>query len=144
MTSNQYCGRCGSFDLVTDNPDWISRRMLNTQSRIYCYGCDKTFSPSAFAKNAIRTVPLTYNDFFFQTNIRNGYLTRKQIKPFAQALGVSLIVIAVAGLLLFELPGERRNQNWVQIEWADRLSAVTETDVVKELQFKFDQLVRAK
>lgn len=147
MTSNQYCGSCGSFDLVKNNPSWISKRFLGAMPKIFCYGCDKHFSDERFANNAARTSPLTFDDFFFQTNLRHKQLQKKQIKPFTQALGFSLIACAITGLFLVKLPGELHEINSPIIEWANESSPSKETyeiSVVKALQLEFDKLVRAK
>jgi len=148
MTSNQYCGSCGSFDLVKISPSWISRRLLGVVTHtMFCYGCDGKIREEDFANNAIRTSPLTSSDFFFQTNLRNQQLQKKQIRPLTQALGFSLIACAITGLFVIKLPSELRETNRPQIEWASKSSQSNEAyeiGVVRALQLEFDKLVKAK
>jgi len=114
---------------------------------MFCYGCDGKIREEDFANNAIRTSPLTSSDFFFQTNLRNQQLQKKQIRPLTQALGFSLIACAITGLFVIKLPSELRETNRPQIEWASRSSQSNEAyeiGVVRALQLEFDKLVKAK
>ena len=146
MRSGEYCGGCGSFDLVEVKPDWVAKSVLRTKPAMYCYGCDRRFSEKDFAQNAIRTLPLTAADFFFQTNLRAERLKRKQIRPVTQVLSVSLITGAIAFLFLVKTPNDLQTLNDLQIEWAVNepgdVAESYEARVVKSLQLEFEQLVK--
>jgi len=146
MTSNKYCGNCGSFDLVRTKQNWLSRRMFGVKSAMYCFGCDKQTSEADFINNALRTVPLTVDDFFFQTNLNNLRFLKYQIRPMTHVLSYCLIAAAIIGLFLIKTPASELHElPRQQIEWAVADPDATEsyeTQVVKSLQLEFKQLVK--
>lgn len=146
MTSNQYCGSCGSFDLVKEYSSWTKSLLWDATPALYCHGCDNRLCEKDFANNAIRTLPLMVHDFFYQTNIRNQQLQKKQIQPFTKVLGFSLIACAITSLFLVKSPGHFEGDKVLQIEWASPSKdiGVHGIDVVQVLQLEINKLVKAK
>ena len=148
MTSKEYCGDCGSFDLVKTRSGWLSRCVFGLgTSSVYCFGCNRRCSEMDFARNAVRTVPLTVDDFFFQTNLNNLGLMKYQIKPFTRVLSYCLIVSAIIALFLIKPSGDLHRLSFQRIEWAsisDYAAEAKGTKLVESLQSKFEQLVKVK
>ena len=143
MKSNEYCCNCGSFDLVRKKSSWIPRGISRPKFVMYCYGCDSQFLEQDFVRNAIRTLPLTVDDFFFQTNLRAEGLNKHQIRPLTQAFSICLIAGAVACLFIVEMPHEFQKEGEQNIEWAsDESKESYEKRLVKSLQLEFEELVR--
>lgn len=142
LASNQYCGYCGSFDLVANHTSSVTTRVFKLKSTIHCYGCERRLNENHFANNPIRTLPLTFDDFFFQTHLRNEHLKKRYLHPVAHALGVSLIVCAITGLYVLKFPSTSEYANNPQLEWANSSVPVSkEVRIVKSLQAEFDQLL---
>ncbi|MGB1310188.1 MAG: hypothetical protein ACPG47_03210 [Leucothrix sp.] len=145
MTSTKYCGACGSFDLVKTNPGVLSRFLLGLQPQMRCYGCDNRFDEVVFSSNALRTIPVSVDDFFFQTRLRNQQVQGKPIRPVTQCVGLGLIVGTVAYLVFYTLPDESSSQSsagWVSLP-ADMVAAY-ESDVVKSLQQELKALIKTE
>ena len=145
MASNRYCGDCGSFDLVISYPGWI-QHALGGQLDNYCYGCGNHCSEKDFLKNALRTLPLTVDDFFFQTNLRDRYLKEKQIQPMTLVLSVALIVGIITGLFLYESSSELEGTDRPMLEWVNVTQEILANHeaVAASLRAELDQLVKAK
>jgi len=100
-----------------------------------------------FVKNAARTVPLTVDDFFFQTNLNNLKLLKYQIRPLTHIMSYCLIVGAITGLFLIKETSGTHELTRQGIEWASAATDATESykaGVVESLQLELERLVKGK
>lgn len=142
LTSTHYCRHCGCFDMVAEHSTGFKKYLLLKKPTVECYGCGNKMTEEKMASNVARFLPQTVDGYFFQTYLRDQKLRQKQIKPFTEFLGVSLIAGAI--FVLFEFSYEAPLLSQPQIEWAefaDTLSEFHETAAVQALKSELDQVL---